>query len=172
MWIDSLPQDAPWKTVARTVFWSRDVDLATWRMGVLAGHPSYLADSVERMSTWHFIRFLGRQNFVTHWPDVRSKLPASTRGIARLDAAWSLAATGTFNMPPQAALAAFPGRSREVYDAIVQHQGASIYELAQHARVPYRRVHAHVVAMVGKGLVRTRSDTQGARAKRRLYTMG
>ena len=86
--------------------------------------------------------------------------------------AWSLAATGTFNMPPQAALAAFPGRSREVYDAIVQHQGASIYELAQHARVPYRRVHAHVVAMVGKGLVRTRSDTQGARAKRRLYTMG
>jgi hypothetical protein len=171
MLIESLPKDAPWCTVARAVFWSRDVDLAVWREGVLAGHASYLLDSVQRMSTWHFIQFLGRQNFVAHWPVMRQELPAETKGLARLDAAWSLAATGTFNMPPQAAIAAFPGRSREVYDAIVRHQGASIYELAKHASVPYRRVHAHVQAMVGKGLVRTRSDTQGARAKRRLYTM-
>ena len=54
-----FPKDAAWTTVAHSVFWSRDVNLDTWRAQVLAGHPAYLPDSVSRMSTWHFVRFLG-----------------------------------------------------------------------------------------------------------------
>ena len=163
--------DAPWATVARVVFWSRDVALATWRKQVLLGHPSYLPDSVSRMSSRNFIRFLGRNNFRQHWPLLRTQMPTAHPGIARLDAAWSQIATGTFNMPPHAALAAWPGRSREVFDAIVQHQGASIYEVAKLTGVPYRRAFDHIRTMEQAALVRSFIDKSGPRPRRRLYTL-
>ncbi len=169
--IKQTPDDASWETVARSVFWSRDVDESNWRQQVIAGHPSYLADSAARMSTRNFIRFMGRGAFRLNWPRLRELLPAGSRGVPRLDAAWSLIETGTFNMPPQAALAEWPGRSREVYDAIIHHQGASLYEVASLAGVPYRRVHDHVHALEKRGLLRSLLDDSGPRVKRRLYTL-
>ena len=112
MLIESAPKDAPWSHVARLVFWNRDVDLATWRAGVLAGHRSYLPQSIKQMSTWNFIRFLGRKQFIAKWPELRKYLDTKSPDVARLDAAWSYAATGTFNMPPESTFAAFPGRRR------------------------------------------------------------
>lgn len=169
--IRQTADDAPWDVVARSVFWSRDVALAIWRDNVLAGHPSYLPDSVARMSPGNFIRFLGRQNFLDHWPKLRKLLGPGARGLSTEDAAWSFLMTGKFNMPPEAALASWPGRSKEVYDTIVQHQGASIYEVAALAGVPYRRVHDHVQKMEGMALVRSFIDRTGPRPRRRLYTM-
>jgi len=171
MLIESAPKDAPWSQVARLAFWSRDVDLEPWRAGVMAGHPSYLPQSVKHMSTWNFIRFLGRKAFIAKWPSLRLKLDTATADVARLDAAWSYATTGTFNMPPEAALAALPGRRREVLDAIVHHQGASIYDVAKLAQVPYRRAHDHVTALIDQGLVRKRMDEQSPRRTARLYTL-
>lgn len=171
MLVESLPKGAPWDVVARSVFWSRDVDLQAWRDGIISGHRSYLPESVTLMSTWHFVRFLGRSSFEKHWPEVRLKLMPFHRGRARLDVAWSVCVSGTFNMPPEAAQAVFPGRSRQVFDAIVHHQGASIYEVSHLANVPYRRTHAHVQSLVKKGLVKSFTDHSGARTKRRLYTM-
>ncbi len=169
--IHQTADDAPWEVVARAVFWSRDVALPTWRKQVLLGHPSYLPDSVSRMSSRNFIRFLGRDNFRQHWPQLQTQLPTGHAGIARLDAAWSLIQTGTFNMAPQAALAHWPGRSREVFDAIVQHQGASIYEVAKMTGVPYRRAFDHIRAMEQRALVRSVMDDSGPRPRRRLYTL-
>ncbi len=169
--IHQTPDNAPWEAVARSVFWSRDVGLSTWREQVLAGHRSYLPDSVARMSTRNFIRFLGRANFRQHWPRVRALLSPSGNGVARLDAAWSLIESGTFNLAPESALLPWPGRSREVYNAIVHHQGASIYETAAIAGVPYRRVHDHVRALEKLALVKSFIDTTGPRPRRRLYTM-
>jgi len=171
MLIESASKDAPWSRVARMVFWSRDVDLQTWRNGILAGHPSYLPDSVKRMSSWNFIRFLGRQRFIAHWPEIRRALDERSPDVARLDAAWSYASTGTFNMPPQAALVPLPGRRREVLDAIVRHQGAAIYEIAKRTRIHYRRVHDHVAALEREGIVRKRIDDTGPRRLVRLYTL-
>ena len=171
MLIESAPKDAPWSHVARLVFWNRDVDLATWRAGVLAGHRSYLPQSIKQMSTWNFIRFLGRKQFIAKWPELRKYLDTKSPDVARLDAAWSYAATGTFNMPPESAFTAFPGRRREVMDVIVHHQGASIYEVAKLARVPYRRAYDHVKALIDQGLVRKRMDDHGPRRVARLYTL-
>jgi hypothetical protein len=109
MLVDHLRKDASWKKVAGAVFWSRDVSIESWRAGILAAYPSYLPDSVSRMSTWHFVRFLGRKAFVRVWPQVRKTLTPGQRGRPRLDVAWSLAATGKFNVPPESALASFPG---------------------------------------------------------------
>ena len=167
----ALPKEAVWTTVARSVFWSRDVVLDTWRAQVLAGHPAYLPDSVSRMSTWHFVRFLGRSLFEKHWPLLRQSLAATHPGRSRLDVAWSLATSGGFNQPPEAALTEFPGRCREIFDVIVQQQGLSIYEAARRCGMPYRRAHAHVNWLTGKNLLRSRIDTNGARRQRRLYTM-
>ncbi len=169
--IQQTPDDAPWEAVARSVFWSRDVDLATWRERVMSGHRSYLPDSVARMSSRNFVRFLGRNQFRQHWPRIRTLLAPGGRGVSRLDAAWSFIETGTFNMPPQAALASWPGRSREVYDAIIQQQGASIYEVSKTAGVPYRRAYSHVRALELRSLVRSYIDDSGPRPKRRLYTL-
>jgi len=171
MLIESAPKDAPWSQVARLAFWSRDVDLATWRAGVLAGHPSYLPQSVKSMSTWNFVRFLGRQQFVSKWAELRMTLDTKSPDVARLDAAWSYATTGTFNMPPEAASASLPGRRREVLDTIVRHQGASIYGVAKLAQVPYRRAYDHVSALIAQGLVRMRMDERGPRRVARLYTL-
>lgn len=171
MLIESAPKDAPWSQVARLAFWSRDVDLTTWRTGVLAGHPSYLPQSVKYMSSWNFIRFLGRKPFVEKWPELRKFLVAGSADVARLDAAWSYATTGTFNMPPEAASASLPGRRREVLDAIVRHQGASIYDVAKLAQVPYRRAYDHVAALIEQGLVRKRSHERGPRRVTQLYTL-
>ena len=106
MLIESLPRDSAWETVAQAVFWSRKVELAAWRAGIVSGQRSYLPDSVSRMSTWHFVKFLGRTAFVEHWPVIRQMLPATHQGRNRLDVAWSLAATGKFNVPPESALSA------------------------------------------------------------------
>lgn len=172
MLADSTPRDAPWEVVARTVFWNRDVPLAAWRAGVVSGHRSYLPESVKRMSSWDFVRFLGRRRFVDRWPSIRQFLGADSAGdVARLDAVWSYAATGTFNMPPQAACVELPGRSREVLDAVVGKQGLSIYDVAKLANVPYRRAHAHVERLVALGLMRKRLDDTGPRKIARLYTM-
>lgn len=108
MLIEPLPKDAAWETVALAVFWSRKVELAAWRAGIIAGQRAYLLDSVSRMSTWHFVKFLGRWAFVEHWPVIRQTLPATHQGRNRLDVAWSLAATGKLNVPPESALAALP----------------------------------------------------------------
>lgn len=170
MLIESAPRDAPWAEVARQVFWSREVDLATWRAGILAGHRSYLPDSVKRMSTWNFVRFLGRRTFEEKWPEIRKALDPGLPDVARLDLAWSYAMTGTFNMRPESAFASLPGRRREILDAIVHHQGASIYEIAKIAQVPYRRAHDHVSALIAQGLVRKRMDARGPRPLARLYT--
>ena len=167
----ALPKDAAWTTVARSVFWSRDVNLDTWRAQVLAGHPANLQDSVSRMSTWHFVRFLGRSLFEKHWPLLRQSLATTHPGRSRLDVAWSLATSGSFNRPPEAALTEFPGRCREIYDAIVQQQGLSIYGAARRCNMPYRRAHAHVNWLTAKNLLRSRMDTRSARQQRRLYTM-
>lgn len=169
--IRQTPDNAPWAVVARSVYWSRDVALTTWRDQVVAGHPSYLQDSVARMSPRNFIRFLGRQDFLDHWPSIREFLKPGVRGLSSLDATWSFMKTGTFNMPPEAALASWPGRSKEVYDAIVQHQGASIYKVSTLSGVPYRRVHDHVGKMEDMALVRSFLDRTGPRPRRRLYTM-
>ena len=171
MLVESAPNDAPWSQVARLVFWSRDIDQTTWREGVLAAHPSYLPASVKRMSTWNFIRFLGRKRFIDAWPELRKSLDTGSPDRARLDAAWSYAASGTFNLPPESAHAAFPGRRREVFDAIVHHQGASIYDIAKIAQVPYRRAHGHVAALIEQDLVRKRMDERGPRRIARLYTL-
>jgi len=171
MLIESASKDAPWGQVARLAFWSRDVDLEPWRAGILAGHPSYLPQSVKHMSTWNFIRFLGRGLFIAQWPELRKSLDTNSPDVARLDAAWSFASTGTFNMPPEAALAALPGRRREVLDAIVHHQGTSIYDVAKRAQVPYRRAYGHVAALIDQGLVRKRMDEQSPRRVTRLYTL-
>jgi len=171
MLIESAPKDAPWSQVARLAFWSRDVDLAQWRAGVLSGHSSYLPQSVRSMSSWNFIRFLGRKLFIASWPELRKKLDTASPDVARLDAAWSYASTGTFNMPPEAALAALPGRRREVLDAIVHHQGASIYDVAKLAQVPYRRAYDHVAALINQGLVRKRMDARNTRRVAQLYTL-
>jgi predicted transcriptional regulator len=74
-------------------------------------------------------------------------------------------------MPVESAFAVLPGRRREVFDAIVRHQGASIYDIAKTAQVPYRRTHAHVVALINQGLVRKRIDENGPRRIARLYTL-
>lgn len=174
MLIPEIPPTASWEVVARAVFWSREVKLSVWRDMCLQGHASYLPDSVARMSTKNFVRFLGRDIFVKHWPAMREAASLEglrTKGVPRLDAAWSWLATGTFNMPPEASLAKFSGRSKEVYDTVVHHQGASIYEVAAESGIPYRRVHSHVNAMVARGLIRTWVDDKGPRSKRRLYTM-
>lgn len=171
MLVKSAPNDAPWSQVARLVFWSRDIDLDTWRAGVLAGHRSYLPLSVKHMSTWNFIRFLGRKQFIAKWPELRKTLDTGSADVARLDAAWSYAATGTFNMPPESALATLPGRRREVLDAIVRRQGASIYDIAKATQVPYRRAHDHVTALIDQGLVRKRMDESGPRRVARLFTL-
>lgn len=171
MLIKSAPNDAPWSQVAHLVFWNRHVDLDTWRTGVLAGSQSYLPESVKRMSTWNFIRFLGRKAFVDNWPELRKNLDAESPDVARLDAAWSYAVSGTFNLPPQSAFAVLPGRRREVLDAIVHHQGASIYEVAKLLQVPYRRTFDHVSALIDQGIVRKRMDNHGPRCVARLYTL-
>ena len=171
MLIESAPRDAPWEVVARAVFWNREVSLSAWRAGVLSGHRSYLPDSVKRMSTWNFIRFLGRRTFVGRWPEIREFLGTDSPDVARLDAAWSYAATGAFNMPPQTARTKLPGRSREVLNAVVRNQGSSIYDAAKLANVPYRRAHAHVDRLVELGLMRKRLDDSGPRKIARLYTM-
>ena len=171
MLVEHLPKTAPWSLVSSAVFWSREVILEAWRAGILSAHRSYLPDSVSRMSTWHFVRFLGRKDFALAWPRVRESLAPDHRGRARLDVAWSLAATGKLNVPPESALAAFPGRSREVFDAVVDHQGASIYEVAKLTGVSYRRAHAHVKALAAKGLLKCRLDESGPRKKLRLYTL-
>jgi hypothetical protein len=171
MLIPHASSDAPWEYISRMVFWNRNVTLEKWQEGCLNGSKAFLPESVHRMSSQNFTRFLGRENFVAHWPQIRLMLPADHPGVARLDARWSWLKTGTFNMPPEAALAPFPGRSREVYDTIVHNQGASIYDVAKKSGVPYRRVHAHVTKMTEDGLVRTRTDATGPRVTRRLYTM-
>ena len=96
----ALPKDAAWTMVAHSVFWSRDVYLDTWCAQVLAGHPAYLPDSVLRISTWHFVRFLGRSPFEKHWPLLRQSLAATHPGRSRLDVAWSWATSGGFNQSP------------------------------------------------------------------------
>ena len=169
--IRQTPDDAAWEVVARAVFWNRDVALSTWRERILAGHKSYLPDSVARMSTKNFIRFLGRGKFLQCWPQIRTFLTPGASGLSRLDEAWSFMTTGTFNMPPEAALVSWPGRCKDVYDAIVHHQGASIYGVAVAAGVPYRRAHNHVQNMERQGLVRSFIDRTGPRPRRRLYTM-
>ena len=123
------------------------------------------------MSTWNFIRFLGRRKFVSKWPDLRMTLGSYSPDMARLDAAWSYASTGTFNMPPEAALASLPSRRREVLDAIVHDQGVSIYDVAKFAQISYRRAHDHVTALIKQGLVRKRVDERGPRRVVRLYTI-
>ena len=171
MLIESAPKDAPWSQVARQAFWSRDVDLAAWRAGVMAGHRSYLPQSIKHMSTFNFIRFLGRKEFTARWPELRKALDTGSADVARLDAAWSYAATGTFNMPPESTFAPLPGRRKEVLDAIVRHQGVSIYDVSKIAQVPYRRAHDHVKALIAQGLVRQRMDERGPRRLARLYTL-
>lgn len=171
MLIESAPIDATWSQVARIVFWGRDVELGVWRAGILAAHRSYLPQSVKSMSNWNFIRFLGRKQFISHWPEIRQVLDVNSPDVARLDAAWSYAATGTFNMPPQAALVSLPGRRREVLDVIVHQQGVSIYDIAKVAKIAYRRVFDHVIALVNLGLVRKRIDEHGPRRIARLYTL-
>ncbi len=171
MLIESAPKDATWSEVARIAFWNRDVNVETWRKGVLSGHPSYLPQSVKRISTWNFIRFLGKKNFIDAWPKVRESLNKNSADCARLDAAWSFAVTGTFNMPPEAANFSFPGRRREIFDTIVHHQGASIYDIAKIARVPYRRTYEHVKVLAEQGLVRKSIDNTGPRRVVKLYTM-
>jgi hypothetical protein len=173
MLVDSIPTTAPWSVVARAVFWSRDVELPTWREMCLRGHASYLPDSISRMSTKNFLRFLGRDNFVKNWPTMRTSPSVAHlqfKGVPRLDVAWSYLATGTANMPAEAALAKFPGRSREVYDQVVRHQGTSIYKIARLSGIPYRRVHAHVTRIIACGLIKTRQDEGGPR-RHRLHTM-
>jgi hypothetical protein len=73
--IYQTPDDDPWEAVARSVFWSREVPLQKWREGVLAGHRSYLPDSIQYMSSRNFVRFLGRDTFVEHWPRIRQHVP-------------------------------------------------------------------------------------------------
>jgi hypothetical protein len=171
MIIESAPKDAPWSFVARTVFWSRDVDLDSWRAGVLRGHPSYLPDSVRRMSAWNFIRFLGRKTFVEHWPQMRKNLDLKSADVAKFDAFWSFAKTGVFDMPPESVFAHLPGRRAQVLDAIVRNQGASIYEVAKISKTPYRRAHDHVSSLIEQGLVRASLDEAGPRRKKRLFTL-
>lgn len=171
MLIESAPIDATWCQVAQMVFWGRNVELGAWRAGIMAAHRSYLPQSAKSMSSWNFIRFLGRNQFVAHWPEIRQALDVNSPEVARLDAAWSYAATGTFNMPPQAALASLPGRRREVLNIIIHQQGVSIYDVAKLTKIAYRRVFDHVTALISQGLVRKRIDEHGPRRIARLYTL-
>jgi len=163
--------DEPWESVARRVFWSQSrVPLQQWRDAILAGHRSYLPDSIRYMSARNFVRFLGRQTFVEQWPLIRQHIPPElAREAAPLDALWSWHSSGTFNLRPESALAKWPGRRRELFDQVVQEPGISIYRAAKQANMPYRRAHDHVQAMIEQGLVRVREGT-GPRKEARLYS--
>jgi len=161
---------APWERVARRVFWSRKVPLQKWRDGILTGHYSYLPDSIRYMSPQNFVRFLGREAFVDQWPLIRQHVPRElVRNAAPLDALWSWHSSSTFNLRPEAALAKWPGRRRELFDQVVHAPGISIYRAAKQANMPYRRAHDHVRAMIELGLVRTREGS-GPRKETRLYS--
>lgn len=166
-----LPVDAPWAAVSRMVFWNRDVPIEAWREGILAGHPAYLADSVRWMRHQSFVRFLGKEVFAKEWPRIRRHLADRHPGKAMLDLYWSHIVTGTFDADPDAWLIKLPGRSREAYDYLVQHQGASVYELACGAAIPYCRAHAHVSRLSALGLLSSLYVEDGPRKKRRLYTI-
>ena len=167
----TLPLEAPWSAVARMIFWNRDVALEAWRDGIRASNRSYLPDSVRWMRPQHFVRFLGRDVFAAEWPRIRRALEGRHPGKAMLDMHWSRITTGTFDADPDSALITLPGRCKEAYDYLVQHQGASIYELARGARIPYRRAHDHVTRLTEVGLLSSLYTEDGPRKKRRLYTM-
>lgn len=156
MLVENALRDAPWEVVARTVFWSKDVPLEAWRAGVLAGHRSYLPESVARMSPWNFARFLGRKTFVDRWPHIRDFLSPDALGLARLDVAWSYAATGSFNMPPQAAGMELSDRSREIPNAVVRDQGMSIAEVTKLLNVSRHEALACAAELVDLELVKAR----------------
>jgi hypothetical protein len=166
-----LPADAPWSTVARLVFWNRQVELESWRDGIRAGNRSYLPDSVRWMQSRHFLRFLGKEVFAAEWPVIRHHLPAYHPGKAMLDIHWSRITTGTFDADPDSVLISLPGRSRQAYNYLVRHQGASVYELSRGAGIPYRRAHDHVTRLTEAGLLSSRYEEDGPRKKRLLFTM-
>lgn len=167
--IRQTPDDAPWEEVARSVFWSRDVPLEKWREGILAGHRSYLPDSIKRMSPTNFVRFLGRAAFREHWPHIRQCVPPElSKSAGPLDYLWSWLESGTFNLKPESVFMRWPGRRREIYDQVVHHPGISIYAAAKAANVPYRRAHDHVRALMDEGLVRAK-EGHGPRRAQHLY---
>jgi hypothetical protein len=168
--IPQSPHDTPWEDAARSAFWWGKVPLPTWREAILAGHRSFLADSIRYMSARNFVRFLGREAFVDQWPRIRLRVPPELlREAAPLDALWSWHRSGTFNLRPESALAKWPGRRRELFDEVVREPGISIYRAAKQAGMPYRRAHDHVQAMIAQGLVRTRQG-DGPRKEVRLYS--
>jgi hypothetical protein len=168
--IHQASADEPWERVARRVFWSRTVPLQRWREGILAGHRSFLPDSIRYMSARNFVRFLGRETFVDQWPRIRQHIPPElVREAAPLDALWSWHRSGTFSLRPESALAPWPGRRRELFDQVVHEPGISIYRAARKANMPYRRAHDHVRALIEQGLLRAR-EGHGPRKETRLYS--
>jgi hypothetical protein len=168
--IYQTPDDEPWESAARSVFWSRAVPLQKWRAGVLAGHRSYLPDSIRYMSSRNFVRFLGRETFVDQWPRIRQHVPRELAPeAAPLDALWSWHKSGTFKLRPESALAQWPGRRREMFNQVVQEPGISIYRAAKQADMPYRRAYDHAQAMIEQGLLRARPGN-GPRKETRLYS--
>lgn len=120
------------------------------------------------MSPTNFVRFLGREAFREHWPQIRQHVAPEQPGRGPLDLLWSWLKTGTLNLKLESVFVRWPGRRREIYDQVVHHPGISIYEAAKLAEVPYRRAHDHVKALMDEGLIRAR-DGSGPRRTRRLY---
>ncbi|MDR2154371.1 MAG: hypothetical protein LBE78_05020 [Burkholderiaceae bacterium] len=144
--------------------------LQRWREGILAGHRSFLSDSIRYMSARNFVRFLGRETFVDQWPLIRRHVPPElVHEAAPLDALWSWHRSGTFNLRPESALARWPGRRRALFDQVVREPGISIYRAAKQAHMPYRRAYDHVQALSRQGLIRTRVGN-GPRKQTRLYS--
>ncbi len=162
---------APWEEVSRRVFWDRDVERETWRKRIEEAHPSYLHESVIRMTPREFIHYLGRDVFLRVWPTLRTSLTGEAKhSCGGMDLAWSWLVSGTFNVIPVARMDTLTKRERDFLFHIAKHPSETIYGAAKACGMQYRRAHEYAGRLQSFGFIRAKPVKENGRRKTRLYS--
>ena len=159
-----------WESVSKKTYWDRTVAVNDWRIGVKAGHRSYLPDAIIWMTAREFIFFYGIEPFKADWPRLRALLPQTAlKKSGTYDIAWSYLYSGGWNLKPTPDFFSMPERRRAFLVAACKAPGLNIYAIGKSLGMQYRRAHDHAKTLIAQGKLRGDGITEAGRTKIKLY---
>lgn len=162
----------------RSAFWSGRLTYRKWR-GIVRkgpqGHMRVFVQSFLHMPMDWLLGEIGRERFVTIWPEVRNGVGSdSSFGKTVLEAwdtIWGVIAAGDSQYPVSSGVGHLSGKRREVLITVVNNPGINIYTLTRRLQRDYSRVLKDVQLLTAMGEIGSIPDTDSNRKAKQLLSI-
>lgn len=165
-----------WNKISRTVFQDRVIPFTKWIDAVTdinhTEHVKIIAQSLMMLRPNMFIQLLGKDFFISNWPQLRNGINSERKSIIDsvivLDALWASIATGFAFVKPRSTIDKPLSKGIQSTFKIVSRntRPVNIYEISKQAQRGYNRVHKDINKLESLGLVNTQPQLIDGRPNR------